>query len=121
MADLENLDENEYGQEETTTQSLANRLEAGEPIFEPTTLNKLADADLPLRGPLRQRMAEVARQRARNRRTLESVSNRVASNVARPITEVIQETLQGTVRDGIQSSVTSMTADNANEDLMEQE
>lgn len=90
--------------------SLAERLAANEPVFEPTTLEKLAEADLPLRGPLRQRIVENARDRALERRTVEGISRRVAANVSAPITEIIQQSIEGRVRERVQQSVTRLAA-----------
>jgi len=88
------------------TESLAERLARNDPIFEPTSLNQLAEADLPLRGPLRQRIIENARDRAIERRTIEGLSSRIAANVAAPITQIMEESIRQRVQERVQQSAT---------------
>lgn len=104
MADLSEIDVEQDGK------SLAERLANNDPVFEPTTLNKLADADLPLRGPLRQRMIENARDRTLQRRTIQGISNRVAANIAAPITEIVEQSIRERVTERIQESATRAAA-----------
>jgi len=104
MVDLSDTDI-EQGEE-----SLAERLAANEPVFRPTTLERLAEADLPLRGPLRQRIVENARDRALERRTIEGISRRVATNISAPITEIVQQSIEGRVQERVRESVTRIAA-----------
>lgn len=99
------LDDAEFNQEES---SIAERLAKNDPVFEPTVLNQLSQANLPLRGPLRQQIIENARQATRNRRTIEGISSRVAANVSTPITQVIEESIQTRVKSRVQQSITRM-------------
>lgn len=86
--------------------SLADRLARNEPVFEPTVLNSLADADLPLRGPLRRRVVENARDSVVERRSIEGISNRLAANISAPISQIIEQSIRDRVRERIQESVT---------------
>lgn len=72
-----------------------------EPIIEPQALNTLKEADLPFRGPARQRLVKAFTESARQRRTTQSVINRMASLGAEPFANAIESELKSTLENNL--------------------
>lgn len=88
-------------------EQLSRRAERDEPLVDTPVINSLIEADMPLRGDIRQRVLVRLRENIRQRRTVGGISERIASNAVAPINNAIRTEAEERVRSRVQEGLTN--------------
>lgn len=95
-------------QVEQAADEIAQRLEqqqATKPIVDTVILNQLVEADVPLRGQMREEFLRRLRNQIRQRRTVHGISNMIARTAISPLTNLVQDQLEQTLSNQIKQQL----------------
>jgi|APHM01.1.fsa_nt_gi hypothetical protein len=92
-------------------QELRDRVETNEPLLDTPALNALEEADLPLRGGMRENILIRVKASVRERRTVEGISSRLATNIVSPISSALEDEAQDRVRKRVVDQIKQRAGD----------
>lgn len=94
-------------------QEIRERAIRDDPLINPNIMEQWVDADLPLRGPFRERVSRRLLVAIKERRTVSGISQRIASQLTTPITNAVREETEGRVQSRIQETIQNRADENS--------